>query len=357
MGPEPENLLERDGIEDVLAEDGPPPPVVVVQYGNKLRPWLLTIGAIVVLAPGSAYAYHRREVARLRTQFQLADRDLHRAMERARIEENERRLKALPPAPLVGLAEMSAVLGSAGRGLGPSSGVRSAAGGPTGIRRFARGGGEGPDAGRGGRAAGLGSAGVPASQGPDPAHRGARHGRNSRFSTGGPDRDDEGDRPGWNRPTRRVAASDHRGERRGGTVAVRRAGWSRRAGPDPGPDGRHHRTGVRGPGRRFEARRPAARRFGAARCPAGRASPALPRGDRTADPRRGRRDQARQRSAARAAAGRSPRAPRRRAETVPGRAPDDPQGPGPIGGAGDRAALESLRPDRGPSAARCAPGW
>ena len=117
MGPEPENLLERDRIEDVLAEDGPPPPVVVVQYGNKLRPWLLTIGAIVVLALGSAYAYHRREVARLRTQFQLADRDLHRAMEQARIEENERRLKALPPAPLVGPAEMSAILVSAGAGV------------------------------------------------------------------------------------------------------------------------------------------------------------------------------------------------------------------------------------------------
>jgi hypothetical protein len=117
MGPEPERLLERDRIEDVLTEGGPPPPVVVIQYGNPKRPWLLTIGAIVALALGFAYAYHRRVVARLHAQAQLAERDLHRAMERVRLEENERRLKAMPQAPVVGPAEMATVPVAAGPGV------------------------------------------------------------------------------------------------------------------------------------------------------------------------------------------------------------------------------------------------
>lgn len=100
MGPVPENLLESDRIEDVLEDSGPPAPVVVVQNRNRVLPWLLIVGAIAVLALGSALAYHRREVARLRLQAELARRDLQRAIEQAQAEENELRLAALPPPPV-----------------------------------------------------------------------------------------------------------------------------------------------------------------------------------------------------------------------------------------------------------------
>jgi hypothetical protein len=94
MGPEPENLLEIDRIEDVLEQDGAPQPVVVVQNRNRVLPSLLIVGSIVLVALGSAFAY--REVVRSRKQTELARRDLHRAIEQAQAEENERRLKALP---------------------------------------------------------------------------------------------------------------------------------------------------------------------------------------------------------------------------------------------------------------------
>jgi hypothetical protein len=94
MEPERENLLEIDRIEDVLEQDGPPQPVVVVQNRNRVLPSLLIVGSIVLLALGSAFAY--REVVRWRRQAELARRDLHRAIEQAQAEENERRLKALP---------------------------------------------------------------------------------------------------------------------------------------------------------------------------------------------------------------------------------------------------------------------
>jgi type II secretory pathway pseudopilin PulG len=120
MAPEPENLLEseqiedvleQDGPPDVLEQDGPPPPVVVVQNRNRVLPGLLIVGSIVVLALGSAFAY--REVVRLRKQAELAQRDLQRAIEQARVEENERRLASLPPPPIIGPPEVAAT--SSGR--------------------------------------------------------------------------------------------------------------------------------------------------------------------------------------------------------------------------------------------------
>ena len=94
-GPPAENLLESERIEDVLEEPGPSP-VVVVQYRSKALPLLLVLGSIILLGLGAAFVYHFREVSWLRTQAQLAERDRLRAIELARAEENELRLKALP---------------------------------------------------------------------------------------------------------------------------------------------------------------------------------------------------------------------------------------------------------------------
>lgn len=99
MGHQPDNLLESDRIEDVLEDSGPPPPVLVVQHGNRVLPWLLMLGTIVLLSLGTAYAYHRREVARLRRQAEMAQRDLQRAIEQAKAEENQLRLESLPTPP------------------------------------------------------------------------------------------------------------------------------------------------------------------------------------------------------------------------------------------------------------------
>ena len=197
-------------------------------------------------------------------------------------EENELRLKALPPGPARRAPpRCRTVLFSAGRGgLGPSSGVRSAAGGPAGIGRSSLAeGARGPDAGRGGRAAGLGSAGVPASQGPDPAHRGARPVRTPGPQPAAPTGTTTATGPAGTgqpdgSPPPTTAASDRRHRRRS-------TSWTGVGGPGPArrPDGRRHRAGVRG---RSPIRSPAtaaARRLGAARAPP--AEPPLPSREET----------------------------------------------------------------------------
>jgi hypothetical protein len=132
MSQEPENLLESDGLDAVLEMSGPPTelevpegsaptpaevpegsgplaPVVVVQYGNRSRSWLLFVALAAALTLGGLLAHNWREARRLRIQTIQAQRDYQRAMEKARADEAELKWMAAerasvamsptPPAP------------------------------------------------------------------------------------------------------------------------------------------------------------------------------------------------------------------------------------------------------------------
>jgi hypothetical protein len=75
MSQEPSNLIESDHIEEVLDKAGPPPPVVVVEYRNRLMPWALVVALTgIVVGVLGMYARNRRDTERLSRQF-LETRD------------------------------------------------------------------------------------------------------------------------------------------------------------------------------------------------------------------------------------------------------------------------------------------
>lgn len=75
----PEGLLDQDHLEEMLNEPGPPQPVVIVEYRTRVAPWLALIALLVTLTAGSLFAYHQREVQRLRAQA-MQDRLLFERM-------------------------------------------------------------------------------------------------------------------------------------------------------------------------------------------------------------------------------------------------------------------------------------
>jgi hypothetical protein len=81
MGSEPDNLLETDRLEDVLEVAGPPPSVVIVQYRNRMFPWVLAGASIVALTVAGAVAYHFHEIARLQAQALETRRELERLVD------------------------------------------------------------------------------------------------------------------------------------------------------------------------------------------------------------------------------------------------------------------------------------
>ncbi len=101
MSQEPESLLESGWLDEVLEGPGPPPgvevpagsapppPMVVVQYGNKARSWLPFVALIAAFALGGLLAAGWRETRRLRVQALQARCAAERAIEKARAVELE----------------------------------------------------------------------------------------------------------------------------------------------------------------------------------------------------------------------------------------------------------------------------
>jgi hypothetical protein len=87
MSQEPDRLLESDRLEEVLEEEGPPQPVLVVQYRTRTVPWLLIVALAITLGLGSLFLYHRREVERLGAQALEARRELQRLAAKSQAEE------------------------------------------------------------------------------------------------------------------------------------------------------------------------------------------------------------------------------------------------------------------------------
>ena len=97
MSQESDRLLESDRLEDVLEEEGPPQPVLVVQYRTRTMPWLLIFALSITLGLGSLFIYHRREVDRLPRQALEARRELQQLAAMTRAEEARSEPRAADP--------------------------------------------------------------------------------------------------------------------------------------------------------------------------------------------------------------------------------------------------------------------
>ena len=93
MNQDPESLLEVDRIDEVLEAPDPPQSVVVVQYRTSRLPWVLLIGAIVLVPLICGVIYYRINEG-LRNQAALVARDMVKQWE------EQKRLEADAPVPI-----------------------------------------------------------------------------------------------------------------------------------------------------------------------------------------------------------------------------------------------------------------
>jgi hypothetical protein len=113
MSQDPENLLEVDRIDEVLEAPESPQTVVVVQYRTARLPWVLLIGAILII-PLIGYVIYYRTNQGLRDRATWVVRaELERWAEQKRLEA-ERRAPIRPEPPIALAANTATVVQAPG---------------------------------------------------------------------------------------------------------------------------------------------------------------------------------------------------------------------------------------------------